>query len=58
VLRGRVLIAPGNKHTLLERSGARYYVSVKDGPLVRATGRPWTSCSARRPARPAPTPSA
>jgi two-component system chemotaxis response regulator CheB len=34
VLRGRVLIAPGNKHTLLERSGARYYVSVKDGPLV------------------------
>lgn len=34
VLRGRVLIAPGNKHTLLERSGARYYVSVKEGPLV------------------------
>ena len=34
VLRGRVLIAPGNKHVLLERSGARYYVSVKDGPLV------------------------
>ena len=34
VLRGRVLIAPGNKHTILERSGARYYVSVKDGPLV------------------------
>lgn len=34
VLRGRVLIAPGNKHTLLERSGARYYVAVKDGPLV------------------------
>jgi two-component system chemotaxis response regulator CheB len=34
VLRGRVLIAPGNKHTLLRRSGARYYVSVQDGPLV------------------------
>jgi len=34
VLRGRVLIAPGNRHTLLQRSGARYYVSVKDGPLV------------------------
>jgi len=34
VLRGRVLIAPGNYHTLLERSGARYYVSVKQGPLV------------------------
>lgn len=34
VLRGRALIAPGNRHTLLQRSGAQYYVSVKDGPLV------------------------
>ena len=34
VLRGRVLIAPGNLHTMLERSGARYHVSVKTGPLV------------------------
>ncbi len=34
VLRGRALIAPGNKHILLKRSGARYYVEVKDGPLV------------------------
>jgi two-component system chemotaxis response regulator CheB len=34
VLRGRALIAPGNLHTLLKRSGARYYVEVKDGPLV------------------------
>jgi len=34
VIRGRALIAPGNKHTLLKRSGARYYVEVKDGPLV------------------------
>jgi two-component system chemotaxis response regulator CheB len=34
VLRGRALIAPGDKHMLLQRSGARYYVSVKDGPLV------------------------
>ncbi len=34
VVSGRVLIAPGNKHTLLKRSGARYYVQVKDGPLV------------------------
>ncbi|MCG2748170.1 MAG: hypothetical protein L6365_11615 [Desulfobulbaceae bacterium] len=34
VLRGQVLIAPGNKHILLQRSGARYYVEVKDGPLV------------------------
>ena len=34
VIRGTVLIAPGNKHTLVKRSGARYYVEVKDGPLV------------------------
>jgi two-component system chemotaxis response regulator CheB len=34
VLRGRVLIAPGNFHTMLERSGANYRVSVKSGPLV------------------------
>lgn len=34
VLRGRVLIAPGNRHMLLKRSGARYYVEIKDGPLV------------------------
>jgi two-component system chemotaxis response regulator CheB len=34
VVPGHVLIAPGNKHTLLKRSGARYYVEVKDGPLV------------------------
>ncbi len=34
VLRGRVLIAPGNRHMLLQRSGARYHVAVKDGPLV------------------------
>jgi two-component system chemotaxis response regulator CheB len=34
VLRGRVLIAPGNHHALLKRSGARYYVEIKDGPLV------------------------
>lgn len=34
VLKGQALIAPGNKHTLLKRSGSRYYVEVKDGPLV------------------------
>jgi two-component system chemotaxis response regulator CheB len=34
VLRGRALIAPGNHHVLLKRSGARYYVEIKDGPLV------------------------
>ncbi len=34
VIRGTVLIAPGNKHTLLKRSGSRYFVEVKEGPLV------------------------
>lgn len=34
ILRGRVLIAPGNKHTLVKRAGARYLVEVRDGPLV------------------------
>jgi len=34
VLPGRALIAPGNRHMLLKRSGARYYVEIKDGPLV------------------------
>ena len=34
ILRGHALIAPGNRHMLLKRSGAQYYVEVKDGPLV------------------------
>ncbi|MFH1135884.1 MAG: chemotaxis response regulator protein-glutamate methylesterase [Pseudomonadota bacterium] len=34
VLRGQALIAPGNRHLLLKRSGARYFVDIKDGPLV------------------------
>lgn len=34
VYRGRVLIAPGNKHLLLKRVGKEYIVEVKDGPLV------------------------
>lgn len=34
VLNGQVLIAPGNFHLLLKRSGARYYVNVKTGPMV------------------------
>jgi two-component system chemotaxis response regulator CheB len=34
VIRGRALIAPGNKHTLIKRRGTRYYVEVTDGPLV------------------------
>ena len=31
---GMALIAPGNYHMLLRRSGARYYVEVKTGPMV------------------------
>ncbi|NTV29799.1 MAG: chemotaxis response regulator protein-glutamate methylesterase [Candidatus Omnitrophica bacterium] len=31
---GLVLIAPGNYHMVLRRSGARYYVEVKEGPMV------------------------
>ena len=31
---GKALIAPGNYHMLLKRSGARYYVEVREGPLV------------------------
>ena len=34
MVRGRVLIAPGNKHLLIRRSGARYFVEVRSGPLV------------------------
>lgn len=34
VLPGTALIAPGNYHMLLRRSGARYYVEVKTGPMV------------------------
>ncbi len=31
---GLALIAPGNYHMLLSRSGAHYYVKVKTGPMV------------------------
>jgi len=34
VIPGRVLIAPGGYHMMLQRSGANYYVTVKDGPKV------------------------
>ncbi len=34
VVPGVALIAPGNTHLLLRRSGARYVVQVKEGPLV------------------------
>jgi len=31
---GSCLIAPGNFHMILRRSGARYYVEIKTGPMV------------------------
>lgn len=34
VFAGRALIAPGNRHMLLQRTGIRYHVAIKDGPLV------------------------
>ncbi len=34
LLRGQALIAPGNRHLLVKSSGARYFVEVRDGPLV------------------------
>lgn len=34
VVPGTALLAPGNFHMVMRRSGARYYVNVKKGPLV------------------------
>ncbi|MDR1081777.1 MAG: chemotaxis response regulator protein-glutamate methylesterase [Deltaproteobacteria bacterium] len=34
VLPGTCLIAPGNFHLLLRRSGARYFVEVRTGPMI------------------------
>jgi two-component system chemotaxis response regulator CheB len=34
VVPGSALIAPGGKHMMLKRSGAQYYVEVKEGPPV------------------------
>ncbi|WP_299979104.1 chemotaxis response regulator protein-glutamate methylesterase [Desulfobacula sp.] len=31
---GIALLAPGNYHMIFRRSGARYYVEIKDGPMV------------------------
>lgn len=31
---GKVLLAPGNRHMVLKRSGTQYYVEIKNGPLV------------------------
>ncbi len=34
IVPGTALLAPGNFHMVMRRSGARYYVNVKTGPLV------------------------
>jgi two-component system chemotaxis response regulator CheB len=34
ILRGHALIAPGNKHMEVKRSGARYYVEIREGEPV------------------------
>ncbi len=34
VERGKVIIAPGNRHMIVNRRNREYYVSIKDGPLV------------------------
>lgn len=34
VVPGCALIAPGGKHMMLKRSGAQYYVEIKEGPAV------------------------
>ena len=35
IISGRAIIAPGNMHMLLKRSGSTYYVEIKNGPLVK-----------------------
>jgi two-component system, chemotaxis family, protein-glutamate methylesterase/glutaminase len=50
ILRGHALIAPGNFHTLIKRSGARYFVEVREGPLV-ARHRPSVDVLFRSTAR-------
>ncbi len=34
VTQGKVLIAPGNRHTLVTRRGKDYYIRIKSGPRV------------------------
>jgi two-component system chemotaxis response regulator CheB len=34
IIRGRALIAPGNRHMEVKRNGARYYIELHDEPLV------------------------
>jgi two-component system chemotaxis response regulator CheB len=34
VVQGRAYIAPGGRHMLLQRTGQRYHIAIKDGPPV------------------------
>lgn len=34
ITQGLALVAPGNYHTIVKRSGARYYVEIRNGPPV------------------------
>jgi two-component system chemotaxis response regulator CheB len=34
LISGKVFIAPGGRHLLINRQGTDYYLEVKDGPLV------------------------
>jgi two-component system chemotaxis response regulator CheB len=34
ITNGRAIIAPGNRHTMIHKSGAKYCIEVSDGPLV------------------------
>ncbi len=47
---GLALIAPGGRHTLLKREGSRFFVEVRDGPLV-ARHRPSVDVLFRSAAR-------
>lgn len=44
ILRGQVLIAPGNLHLVVKRSGAKYIVQLLDKPLVNRHKLLWTFC--------------
>jgi len=35
IIPGRAIIAPGNVHMLIKRSGATYYIELRNGPLVK-----------------------
>ncbi len=58
VVPGTALVAPGNYHMILRRSGAQYYVEVKTGPMVHHQRPPWTSSSSQLHDTPGPMPSA